>query len=278
MHRKEITQMTTKEISNNYLKSLGLNKQIKTLTDITKLIKIHVQTFAFSSMKVLLKQEINLNLDDIHNDIVLRKRGGYCFEHNKLFYEVLKELGFDVQFYLARVINNMHNEVPQTHRFTLLNFENEKYLIDVGIGFRSPCVPVKFGNTITSSHLGISFSIKEFEDNSFGLQLLQNNEPFTVTHFDLNKCYEADFEMGHFYTHKHPQSSFLNNLIISTISSNTIFSLRNKNYLKIYRNHQETLIIEDEDEFSRILKDDFNCIFTAEEIKFVYEHYIKEIV
>jgi len=268
--------MTKKEVVTNYLDTLGFDTEINSLKDISNLIKKHEQTFAFSSMKVLLKENISLDLEDIYNDIVVQKRGGYCFEHNKLFFEVLKQLDFDVQFYLARVVNNTSNEVPQTHRFTLLNFEDEQYLIDVGIGFRSPCVPVKFGNSDTSSHLGISYKIKEFEDSTFGLQILQNNETFTVTNFNLNRCYEADFEMGHFYSHKHPNASFVNNLVISVIFNNEIRSLRNKNYLKIHEKDQEEIIIKSLEQFSSILKDDLNCSFSSNEVELIYNRYIKE--
>ena len=251
--------MTTTEIVNNYLKELNFSNDIKTLQHLTKLIQAHEKTFAFSSMKVLLKDKISLELQDIYKSIVVQKRGGYCFEHNKLFYEVLKELGFDVQFFLARVINNTDNEVPQTHRFTLLTLDNERYLIDVGIGFRSPAVPVHFTELLTNSHLGISYSVKEFEDKTFGLQLIQNNKPFRVTKFDLNPCYEADFEMGHFYSHKHPCAAFVNNLVISVIGENEIRSLRNSNYVKIYENNQEETVIESLEQFHSILKNDLNC-------------------
>ena len=142
------------EIVKKYLAKLHINKDIQTIEDISNLMCIHQKTFPFSSLKVLLKKEISLNLEDIYDSLIEKKQGAYCFEHNKLFYKVLKELGFDVDFYLARVVNNTDDEVPQTHRFTLLNFENEKYLIDVGIGFRSPCIPVKFTKEFSFSHLG----------------------------------------------------------------------------------------------------------------------------
>lgn len=268
--------MTKKEVVHNYLKELGFDTNINSLKDITELIQAHEKTFSFSSMKVLLQEEISLELQDIYNSLVVQKRGGYCFEHNKLFYEVLKQLGFDVEFYLARVINNMDTEVPQTHRFTLLNFNNEKYIIDLGIGFRSPCVPVKFGEESTNSHLGISYSVKEYEDKTFGLQLIQNDINFRVTKFDLNKCYEADFEMGHFYSHKHPCASFVNNLVISLIKKDEIRSLRNASYLKINEKSQEEIIIKSVEQFHSILKNDLNCSFDLDEIQLIYTNFIKE--
>lgn len=267
--------MKIQEIVKEYLSVLDINFEIKTLEDITKLIQSHERKLAFSSLKVLLKDKISLELEDIFKSLVLKKRGGYCFEHNKLIYEVLKNLGFDVEFYLARVINNLDNEVPQTHRFTLLNYSDEKYLIDVGIGFRSPCVPIKFSEDETSSHLGIIYKIVVNKDDTYSLCLLEKGKWFKATKFNLQKCYEADFEMGHFYSHKHPCAVFVNNLVLSLITSTEIRSLRNRDYLKIYENYQEKIEIDSIDTFKNILENEFNVNFKFEEIEFLYKKFVE---
>ncbi len=268
--------MNKQEIIKNYLQILNINFDIKNLDDITKLIKAHVKTFAFSSLKVLLKEEINLDLNSIYENIVVNKRGGYCFEHNKLMYEVLKGLGFEVTHYLARVVNNTDNMPPQTHRFTLLNFENERYLIDVGIGFRIPSVAVKFGNTPSLSHLDIPYIIKEFDDGTYAMQLIEKGKEFIATKFDLNRCYEADFEMGHFYSHKNPNAVFVNNLVVSRIEQDVIYSLVNDTYLKISNDKTQEIKIKDAKQLKEIINNDLNSKYTLEEIELIYNNYIKE--
>lgn len=266
--------MENKEIVKRYLYTLDIDFEIKTLEDISKLIKAHLKTFAFSSLKVLLKENISLDLNEIFENIVLRKRGGYCFEHNKLMFEVLKELGFDVSFYLARVINNTDNIPPQTHRFTLLKLNSIDYLIDVGIGFRTPSIPVKFGEETSISHLGIKYKIVKNDDKTYSMQLLEKGKPFNATKFDLNRCYEADFEMGHYYSHKNPNAIFVNNLVISLIQNNIIYTLVNDKYLKISKDKTEEINIKSSEQLQKILKNDFNSEFTFEECKFFYEKYI----
>lgn len=270
------SEMKKEEIVNQYLKKLSFDKPIKNLEDITKLIQAHISTFAFSSGKVLLKNEISLELPDIYETIIKQKRGGYCFEHNKFFHEVLKELGFDIEFFLARVINNTNNEVPQTHRFSILNFKGEKYLIDVGVGFHSPSIPVKFGNEINKGHLNIGYKVETYEDNTLGLVKIENNLPYRVTQFDMNPCYETDFEMGHFYSHKHPSAIFVNNFVVSLINENEIRSLRNGNYFKIFEHGVEEIPIHSEKELKSILENDLNSYFEEEEIKYLYTNYVKE--
>lgn len=266
----------SKEIVNKYLEFLGLNRDIKTLDDITKLLGKHENTFPFSNFKVLIKEDIELGFEDIFIDFIQRKKSGYCFEHNKLIYEVLKDLGFKVVFFVARMLNNSKKQSPLCHRFTLLYYENEKYLIDVSTGFLSPIVPIKFGKDIvTYSHLSFSYTIKELEDNEYELICLEKGQDeYVITRFNLQKCYEVDFEMGHYFTAKNANSILMNNLIMSLSSKDEIRSLRNSTYIKIYKDKKEKISIASLENFIKIIKEDFNCNFTYSQMKLVYEKYI----
>jgi len=273
--------VSTDEIVQNYLSTLGLSEEIKTLSDINLLIQAHQKMFAFSSLKVLLKENISLELKDIYYSIVVQKRGGYCFEHNKLLYEVLKALNFDVEFYLARVVNNTHSEtpkVPLTHRFTLLKFEGERYLIDVGVGIFSPNVAIKFADEITPSHLGKSYTIESLNNQSYAMNIIEKGKAFRATTFDLAPCSEADCEMGHFYSHKHPNAIFVNNLVASRISQEQILSLRNRAYFKIDAKNTKRVLIENKEQLATIIKDDFDLSFSEEETTLLYHNFIKKSV
>lgn len=263
------------KIVNNYLKVLDF-ETINNLEDIGNLMKAHIGTFPFSSVPVLLKDGISLKLDAIYNKIVVQKRGAYCFEHNKLFFKVLKHLGFDVEFYLARVVNNSDVQAAQTHRFTVLTYENEKYLIDVGFGFSSASVPVKFSDTNSTSYFDIPYRIKKNDDNTFGFEFLKDGEFYTMYKFDLNKCYEIDFELGHFYSHKHPKAVFVNNLVCSRITKDILYSLRNNIYQKFYKDSKEDIAITSLGQFTYILEEELNCDYTHHEIAFIYENYVKK--
>lgn len=261
------------ELATKYLEILGFDKTITSLDDIEKLIKAHISTFSFSSMAVLLEDEISLDLESVYEKIVVNKRGGYCFEHNKLFYEVLKSLGFDVDFYLARVVNNQDIQAPQTHRFTVLNYQKERYLVDVGFGYFCPNKPVKFIDNKSNSGLGYSHTVKQ-NDGIYFLELVQKKTPYILYTFDLHSCYEVDFELGHFYSHKHPKAVFLNNLVFSLITEDCVYSLRNNGYQKISKDKKENFTIESLEMFQDILKNDFNSSFTDNESKYIYEKYV----
>jgi N-hydroxyarylamine O-acetyltransferase len=66
----------------------------------------------------------------------------YCFEQNGLLYGVLEELGFSPKLFLGRVIHNQDTHPGLTHRITMVEYEGQQYVLDVGFGFLGPRFPV----------------------------------------------------------------------------------------------------------------------------------------
>ncbi len=258
----------------NYFKALRITQANNDLSFIETIIKHHIDEFPFTSIPVLLKNKLSLELPDIIKKIVIDRRGGYCFEHNKLMYEALKSLGFLVTPLLARVIMNRDAMPPKTHRVTLLGFEGSRYLVDVGNSYLSPSLPVNLnGEEVTTEH-GRTYKVIETEHNTFQLQIIKDKEIFTIHQFDLQRCYEVDFELSHFYSHQHPKATFVNNLVISKILPNEIRSLRNNNYQKISKLNTTTIPIESLEQFIATLQHEFDYPITFEEAESLFSKYI----
>ena len=228
-------------IIEEYLKSLDIDKKIVNLQDIEELIKKHIKQFPFTSIPVLLKKELSLELPAIFEKIVKRKEGGYCFEHNKLMYEALLYCGFKVESYFARVLNDKDIIAPLTHRFTLLTYKESRYIVDVGFGYLSASKPVKFGDEYTTTEQEITYRIKKNNDNTYALQILNEDTFCTLYKFDLHPCYEIDFELGHYYSHKHPKASFVNNMVLSSILKDEVLTIVNNNFVKCTLHIQKKL-------------------------------------
>ena len=106
--------------------------------------KLHVQHLIhipFENMDNFLGNQIMLDLDRLYKKIVLKNRGGFCYELNGLFYHLLLKLGFNVNMISARVYDKNGSLRPVfDHMALIVDFEKEKYLVDVGFGdfFRQP--------------------------------------------------------------------------------------------------------------------------------------------
>ena len=51
-----------------------------------------------------IQNKIKIDLDNLFDKIVIRNRGGFCYELNGLFYKLLKQIGFAVRMVSARGI------------------------------------------------------------------------------------------------------------------------------------------------------------------------------
>ena len=272
--------MDTEQIVKNYLQSLNVSQQINSLEDISALADAHLKAYTFGNPKILIGETVPIDLPSIYDNLVVNKRGGYCFEHNKLMYEVLKSKGFEVTEHLARVVNNDTPRAPMTHRVTLLHHQGATYLVDVGVGFRSPSVVVKIGDTAQPaiSHLGIEYKVLPVDADKgvYGMQLMEKGQPFEATRFDLIENIEADFQMGNFYSYMNPEGLWRNNLVVSCYGEDSINSLRNNMYFKIYANRTEQIEITSFEQFVDIMTNDLKLNYSDAELTQLFEEYVKD--
>lgn len=262
------------QLIKNYLNTLINTIEIKDLSGINTLIQRHLEQLPFCNIPILLNKNVSLELTDIEQKILIDGEGGYCFEHNKLMYEALLYLGFNVKPLFGRVLNNQSIEAARTHRMTLLTYENEQYLIDVGFGFMSPGKAIKFTSTPTTT-FNRQYMIQQLNEEIFALQIILENSVYTLYTFDFSVCNEVDFEVSNFYSFKHKNANFVKNLVLSKISNVEVRSLRNNTYHKIYENKKEETIIDTLDEFTNILKSEFNYPINAKSIEYLFKKFVK---
>ena len=85
-----------------------------------KLQKNHLLNIPFENLDIHFKVAIKLNIDRIYEKIVQNNRGGFCYEINGLFYELLRSIGFKAKRISARVYNKTINTVPNLTILQLL--------------------------------------------------------------------------------------------------------------------------------------------------------------
>lgn len=91
-------------------------------------------TVPFENLDIPLGVPILLDLPLIYEKIVLRRRGGFCYEQNGLFGELLSAMGFRVQMLSARVRREDGGFGPEFDHMLLKVELEEPWLVDVGFG------------------------------------------------------------------------------------------------------------------------------------------------
>ena len=161
----------------------------------------HLITVPYENLDILRGRRIRLDLDHLYEKIVVRRRGGYCFELNKLFGWLLRELGYQVTDYVARYWRG-ETEIP-TRRHQVLSVvvpgTKEEYLCDVGVGAVIPLypLPIRFGEEFDQNGPVYAFR----EDERFGIMLIERHDGGwrDVYSFTREVQYEPDFMFASFW-------------------------------------------------------------------------------
>jgi N-hydroxyarylamine O-acetyltransferase len=126
----------------------------------------HLFTVPFENFDILLKRPIVLNLTQLEQKIIGRRRGGFCYELNGLFAQLLTELGYAVQLLSARVRREDGGFGPEFDHMLLKVELDEPWLADVGFGesFLSPLQLKSDGAGAVNGHrYSVAFDGEEWE-------------------------------------------------------------------------------------------------------------------
>jgi N-hydroxyarylamine O-acetyltransferase len=143
------------------------------------------------------------------------------------------------------------------------------YVVDAGFGPAGPAAPVAMPipgvNTDVSWPDDRTHRVIERRPGEFHLQQRTDDGPFSLYRFDLGTYGQADCEVGHFYSHRHPDAAFVNNLVASRILDSEIRSLRNRLYRVLRAEGHVDIEITDAEQLCSVLRDDFGLNVTDDE-------------
>src|ERR1700752_350639 len=95
--------MTAPFDADAYLDRIGLSRPITmTVEGLRQLQYAHLMRVPFENLDIHLGRPIRLDLASLWEKIVIRGRGGFCYELNGLFACLLTSLGFQVSLLSAR--------------------------------------------------------------------------------------------------------------------------------------------------------------------------------
>ncbi|MCL2363412.1 MAG: arylamine N-acetyltransferase [Defluviitaleaceae bacterium] len=181
-----------------------------TFENLKRLQYQHLLTVPYENLDIMRGIPLSLKVADLYDKIVVRGRGGYCFELNGLFAWLLRGLGYDIVEYFARYLRDEpEGTIPmRRHRVLHVKCADGDFLADVGVG---ALVPLEALPLITDTELHCRGDIYKFERDDFlGYVLLHWYKSAWVQaySFTTEPQLEADFIAANFYCEAHPQSPF----------------------------------------------------------------------
>jgi N-hydroxyarylamine O-acetyltransferase len=210
-----------------YLSRIGLTAQPS--VDDDGLRQLHESQFfaiPFENFDIQLGRGIELEPAALFQKLVVRARGGYCFELNGLMLLALRALGFQARPLLARV----HLQSPpsgRTHQLNLVDIEGRPWIIDVGFGaggLRGP-MPLEIGRTKEGP--GWAFRLERREPWGVLMQTREDDQWKDSYSFDMAHVTDADISVSNHYTSTSHASHFTQSRVASSPRPNGRVSLRN---------------------------------------------------
>jgi N-hydroxyarylamine O-acetyltransferase len=184
-----------------------------TLAVLRDIVAGHTATIPFENLDVLAKRPIRLDLPSLHEKLVRRSRGGYCYEHNLLLLAVLQAFGFRAGGLMARVHRSRPPGVtpPRSHMLLRVDLAEGSYLADVGFGtvLTAP-LALEAWREQTTPHE--AFRLVPI-DGEFDMQARFGEVWTDLYRLSLHEQLPVDYAAMNWYTSTHPDSLFVRNLI-----------------------------------------------------------------
>ncbi|STX39701.1 arylamine N-acetyltransferase [Legionella feeleii] len=118
-----------------------------------KIYFAHVTTFPYSNFELRkIARQHPIQRDSLsffsYKDMLSSQHDGYCFQTAALLFDALTQLGFKTELCAAHVLMGAainDSEVlarPPTHLFLIVTINNDKFLLDPGMGSSAPRMPI----------------------------------------------------------------------------------------------------------------------------------------
>ncbi len=243
---------------NTYLQAIGMTAEEPSVAHASRILQRHVATFAFTSANVILQRELPLDTNALMNRLVMERLGGYCYEHNGLLFEVFSSMGYAIECRLARVIlphTDLSLDTPLTHRFNVLTLDGKRYLVEGGFSHMTAgkLLPLFDSNDI----LDAPYRVRDLPNGQCLYELYKNQKWVPLYRFEDRTYPESDLSLGHFWSHRHPDAPFVNNLVASLVTDTETLSLRNHILWRVGATETFEHAIQTPDELYSLLAGDF---------------------
>ncbi len=215
----------------------------------------HMLHVPFENLDIHLDRPILLDYGRLYNKVVQQNRGGFCYELNGLFAELLRRLGFQVDQLSARVHGSNGKLGPDFDHMLLLVHLDESYMVDVGFG-DSFQTPFPFKATLHEEKSG---TYRVLANESEHVLMRKNDQGAWQDQyrFTLEPRAFHEYEAMCHYQQSSPNSSFTQKTVCSRATPSGRVTISNQRLILTENGHKSESPIENEAMLSQLLKEHF---------------------
>lgn len=204
----------------------------------------HRLTIPFENLDVRLGRAIAIDGESVAAKLVGSRRGGYCFEHNRLLLDALAALEMEARPLLARVWLGAEAPPPRNHALSLVTIDGAAWIADTGFGASyAPVMPLVADQEVTAPD-GARFRLAREEDG--GWLLLRDGDPVSTDgrtapgwngtswqpqySFTTEAVHDSDLAMANHWAMSAPASRFTQRAVVSIVLPHGFAALTDRSY------------------------------------------------
>lgn len=212
----------------------------------------HLLSVPFENLDIHWQRPIVIDTARFWNKIVNERRGGFCYELNGLFNELLLRIGFTTRLVSARVFDGTQHGPEYGHAAIIVTIGEDEYLADVGFG-NFTVQPLRFILDEEQIDSTGTFVIRRFDDEYFETAKRDGDEWKRLYIFkDIPHDLSEFAEMCDFHQFS-PESHFTKSKVCSIMTENGRKTLMDNRMIVTNAGSKNERVVESETVFYSLL-------------------------
>jgi len=240
-----------------YLARIGFTGPTHPTTETLRALHLaHLYSVPFENLDISLGRAITCDQERFYHKIVHLRRGGFCYELNGAFAELLRQLGFEVTLLSARVSRGDGSASAEFDHLTLRIDLDQPWLADVGFG-DSFLEPLRLRAGVEQEQDGHRFRISAAGDARIVERQISDGTWKSQYEFTLQPRQLRDFEARCQFQQTSPDSHFTRQRICTLPTPGGRVTLSDLKFIRTTGQIREERILPSEDEWRAALWEHF---------------------
>ena len=243
-----------------YLARLGLTAAPEvSLAGLNEIIYRHQTRIPFEDLSTsYLKEPVPLDIPSLFDKVVKARRGGYCYELNGLFTQLLKDLGYAARSVFCRIVRGRDFLPPCAHRAAVVALAGKLYFCDVGFGGPMPAGALLIEDGWSAGIHGEAFQVRRFDEYWWTVsRTTSDGAQEDVLQFNLFPQLPQEFIAANMKAALDPESLFVKRRLVNLRTSRGALSIADDEFTERVDGVSRTVRIEDDAHFRRLLRERF---------------------
>lgn len=242
-----------------YLERIGLSREgvASGATGLYELQRRHLLSIPFENLDIHWGRRIVLKTGLFYSKVVDERRGGFCYELNGLFNELLRDLGYKTRLVSACVADGKGGFTPEyDHAAIIAIVSNTEYLVDVGFGaFTAEPLVLELDREQTD-RTGV-FIIRKLDHEYFEVAKMDGGAWRSEYKFSRTARELAEFAERCDYQQDSPDSHFRKGKLCSIMTDVGRKTLTDRSLIETNGAERIETAVADDEQFHNMLRAEF---------------------